>query len=274
MPVVKHRDLTRLQAFIKAHFNDSELRELCFLMGVDYHDLGGEGRAVRAQELVCFCERRGLTATLAQHCCRLRPHACAEIDSFVSDPTGSLPPIAPSKGSCVIRLTLFVVGIVVLGVTAMLFNLYPNSNLYPSPSHTVQVTTTPRPTAIEAFVGTWQVSHQDEHGSSLENWEITTSNGTLAIEAFKEMIPGSPLPGDYHEQLALSQVRYEDGILHVTIKRSPSVTTEYALSVKETDRIEGTYSTVDTTLRDTGAIQGENGILRYFGEIFITRQGA
>jgi hypothetical protein len=41
-----------------AYFNDSELRDLCFDMNVDYESLNGENKADKARELIAFCERR------------------------------------------------------------------------------------------------------------------------------------------------------------------------------------------------------------------------
>jgi hypothetical protein len=47
-----------LVKFIREKFNDSELRDLCLELGIDYESLGGEGKAAKARELVAFCVRR------------------------------------------------------------------------------------------------------------------------------------------------------------------------------------------------------------------------
>ncbi len=51
-------DQVELVKFIRDRFNDSELRDLCFELGIDYESLGGEGKAAKARELVAYCQRR------------------------------------------------------------------------------------------------------------------------------------------------------------------------------------------------------------------------
>ena len=55
-----------LYDLIESRYNDSELQQLCFRMGVNYEDLGGSGRADKIRELVMYCERHVLTAQLQQ----------------------------------------------------------------------------------------------------------------------------------------------------------------------------------------------------------------
>jgi len=66
-------DLVKLREGLDQHFNDSELRTLCFDSGIDYDNLPGEDKAAKARELVAHCERRGRTAELVELCRRLRP---------------------------------------------------------------------------------------------------------------------------------------------------------------------------------------------------------
>ena len=47
-----------LHKVIVTHFNEEELRTLCFTLEVDYDDLGGEGIAGKARELVMRMQRR------------------------------------------------------------------------------------------------------------------------------------------------------------------------------------------------------------------------
>ena len=68
-------DLPQLRDLIVAHFNDNELRDLCFDLGVDYESLPGEGKAARARELVAYFQRRNRLAELEAACLRLRPDA-------------------------------------------------------------------------------------------------------------------------------------------------------------------------------------------------------
>jgi hypothetical protein len=51
-------DRVQLVKFIRDKFNDSELRDLCFELQIDYESLPGDGKAAKARELVSFCERR------------------------------------------------------------------------------------------------------------------------------------------------------------------------------------------------------------------------
>ena len=66
-------DLVKLRDGLAAHFNEGELRDLSFELGVDYDDLPGEGKTAKARELVVYHERRGLVRKLAERCYQLRP---------------------------------------------------------------------------------------------------------------------------------------------------------------------------------------------------------
>ena len=50
-------DLPALRDILVTYFNDGELRDLCFDLGIDYENLGGEGKAGKARELVAYCVR-------------------------------------------------------------------------------------------------------------------------------------------------------------------------------------------------------------------------
>ena len=65
--------LTELLEKIDRHFNQVELKDLCFRFQVDYESLGGEGKRDKARELITHMERRGRTAELIEACARLRP---------------------------------------------------------------------------------------------------------------------------------------------------------------------------------------------------------
>lgn len=56
--------LIELYDWIEPRYNESELRQLCFRLGVKYEDLGGSGRADNIRELVLHCQRRSLLAQL------------------------------------------------------------------------------------------------------------------------------------------------------------------------------------------------------------------
>ena len=59
-------------------FNDSELHDLCFDMGVDYESLKGEAKSDKARELVAYCERRQIVPDLVVKCKELRPNVSWE----------------------------------------------------------------------------------------------------------------------------------------------------------------------------------------------------
>ncbi len=83
-----------LRDFIDAHFNDNELSDLCFDLGIDYESLPGEGKAVKARELVAHCQRHDRLAELEAACLRLRPDASTA-------PVPPAPVDRPSAGSAV-----------------------------------------------------------------------------------------------------------------------------------------------------------------------------
>ena len=68
-------DLPSLRDIIVLYFNDSELRDLCFNLSIDYENLGGDAKPGKARELVAYCQRHNRLAELEATCRRLRPHA-------------------------------------------------------------------------------------------------------------------------------------------------------------------------------------------------------
>lgn len=72
---VGQKDLARLRQLLTEHFDLEELRTLCFdLKDVDYDDLGGEGKANKARELVAYLERRDRIPELVELCSQRRPN--------------------------------------------------------------------------------------------------------------------------------------------------------------------------------------------------------
>jgi len=59
---------------LKTHFNKSELRELCFELGIDYEDLLGQRKRDLVRELILYCQRRGQLPRLLQVCGQKRPN--------------------------------------------------------------------------------------------------------------------------------------------------------------------------------------------------------
>ena len=64
----------KLAVIIKTYFDDNEIRDLCFQLGVGYEDLPGRGKGAKARELVQFMERRDRLDVLVTKVRRLRPH--------------------------------------------------------------------------------------------------------------------------------------------------------------------------------------------------------
>jgi hypothetical protein len=65
----------KLRRTLTTCFNESELRDLCFDLRVDYDDLPGQSKADKARELVAYFNRRGRLAELTKVCGQLRPNA-------------------------------------------------------------------------------------------------------------------------------------------------------------------------------------------------------
>lgn len=64
-----------LRQIIATYFSDSELRDLCFDLDVDYENLPGQGKGDKARELVAHVGRHKRTAELVKEARRLRPTA-------------------------------------------------------------------------------------------------------------------------------------------------------------------------------------------------------
>jgi hypothetical protein len=73
LPSFQPAELIKLRRSISILFNESELRDLCFDLGLDYDDLPGAGKKDKARELVGYYHRRGRIGHLVQACLRRRP---------------------------------------------------------------------------------------------------------------------------------------------------------------------------------------------------------
>jgi hypothetical protein len=65
--------LARLYLTVERQFNESELHNLCFQLGMDYENLGGQGKAAKAQALISYLHRRGRIGDLIEVCREMRP---------------------------------------------------------------------------------------------------------------------------------------------------------------------------------------------------------
>jgi len=101
-------DRTELLEILKTHFDDTELRDLCFEMKIDYESLPGAGKAAKARELIAYCERHGRTADLVDIIRKLRPAAFTMQTQAASGTAGSPPP-----GSTIVTGNISGIGIAI-----------------------------------------------------------------------------------------------------------------------------------------------------------------
>ncbi|MFN8443987.1 MAG: hypothetical protein U0175_24615 [Caldilineaceae bacterium] len=65
--------LADLRKGIVRCFNINDLKVMCADLGIDYENLGGEGKEARILELISFMNRHGQITTLLQYCISIRP---------------------------------------------------------------------------------------------------------------------------------------------------------------------------------------------------------
>ena len=68
-------------------FDDSELRDLCFELHVDYEELSGQNKRDKARELLVYYERRQRLDELITAGSQMRPH----LDWSTEEPTAAAP---------------------------------------------------------------------------------------------------------------------------------------------------------------------------------------
>ena len=69
---------TELRHLLIGRFSLSELRDLCYLLKIDYESLPAEGKAGKARELVMFAERREKTPDLIYAVANFQPAVPSE----------------------------------------------------------------------------------------------------------------------------------------------------------------------------------------------------
>ncbi len=69
----QRRYLTRLRKQLAEHFSDEELHALCFDLGVDYANLPGDSKFIKALELVADLNRKNRLAELVEAAGEMRP---------------------------------------------------------------------------------------------------------------------------------------------------------------------------------------------------------
>lgn len=96
-------------------FNESELRELCFLMGKQYEDFGGRTKAVKALEIADWSRRLGRMDELGDLILQKRPHAFDGQAAPGGAAAGSGPGRESGSGNTTIHVHGNIVGSVVGG---------------------------------------------------------------------------------------------------------------------------------------------------------------
>jgi hypothetical protein len=71
---LKQEQMIEYYRKLDKHFNQNELRDLAFQLGIDYDGLPGDGKADKARELVQYLERRGRSPELVAICLQQRPN--------------------------------------------------------------------------------------------------------------------------------------------------------------------------------------------------------
>jgi hypothetical protein len=56
-------------------FNEDGLKELCFLLPVDYDSLSGDNKSAKARELILYMKNKGRLDDLVEKCKELRANA-------------------------------------------------------------------------------------------------------------------------------------------------------------------------------------------------------
>lgn len=73
MPDLPSDEEIQLLAFLDNHFDNDELAELCFELGVDFGHLEGANKRSKARALIQYCQRRGCFQDLLERARRARP---------------------------------------------------------------------------------------------------------------------------------------------------------------------------------------------------------
>jgi cellulose biosynthesis protein BcsQ len=76
--VVDQKYLTKLRSLLVEYFNEEELRDLCFTMGIDYESLPGEGMKGKTREILTFLERHNRIPELVEVVRDSRPDLARE----------------------------------------------------------------------------------------------------------------------------------------------------------------------------------------------------
>jgi tetratricopeptide (TPR) repeat protein len=182
--------LTNLHRFITEHFDLEELRTLCFDLGIEYDDLGGEGRSDKARELLRRMGRRKELERLVDALRKVRPGAFDEtrlgLTGRVDVLYDALPEFEAGSGMAHLRqrrlvfystlafASLIIVVILVAGLIGIgagfggaadqlrKWGLLPTFTFTPTPTATVTPTPTPTSTLIPTPTPPFNPASEDE----------------------------------------------------------------------------------------------------------------
>lgn len=98
---------TDLQQILNAYFNDSELRDLCFRLHIEYEDLGGYTKSDKVRELILHAERHNRSEALVQTVYELRPHAGVSVRQEAARRLAANDPLLAQLNSLVEQLRTY-----------------------------------------------------------------------------------------------------------------------------------------------------------------------
>lgn len=92
-----------LHELIRSSFNEEEVKDLCYELGVDYEDLPALGKAGKVRELIVYCQKNGRISPLLTACQTARPHvewpnlaqAVPALEILLGEPLKPLLPFEP-----------------------------------------------------------------------------------------------------------------------------------------------------------------------------------
>jgi len=146
---LKQEQLAEFYRKLDKHFNQSELRDLAFQVGIDYDNLPGDNKADKARELVQYLERRGRSPELVAMCLRQRPNvdwplyevtheSAKETESQPSRKLNSISHLEPKSGwrNLGDHPVIVLVSAIAALITMIAFIIRPSPPPPPSPTPT------------------------------------------------------------------------------------------------------------------------------------------
>jgi len=168
--------LDELRQKISDHFNEEELRTLCFDMQVDYEALPGWSKDDKVRELVSYFERHGRILELARVIQQQRPGVSWEYVGSERVLRVLRDPIWQGIGAIVGILAMIVVFLLTIPSLQLLFTTAPTPTTTPTAMPT-QLPVTPYPTSrtCRTLRSTWAYPQPDETKVSGQNLDVDKS---------------------------------------------------------------------------------------------------